>query len=397
AEVAPFESEVAHENVTTSFLKRIIPPSTKRDESPLDYFSLRSADTERSDPDPLADALRDDESVPFPRSIPIPNNQIKDPATYHSNTSKLNPENGFIASVMSSPSISPVIHPMVMSPILSERKGKRKMSFDERFEPYKRRLPSSPVNSYDRYMHLSLSPMPSPAVLPASAISSPGGLSSGNNNNNGNGIGIGATGALISNTNGTASSSTSSLNSMMQGQGQGGNNGGGGINATVQTSQGVMFPAPLAPASSSSIPLGGQSWFSGAGAFMASRRRSLSGSSVSSISSMWGLPPQAAPGVTGVGGIVGGGGGSGGSGSGSGSDAVMLTSGGESSSAGATGVSIVSQAALIGAALGRPNSPRIGLGMASPLHVPSSPGKQVLGQMLNITGAQSDLSKMSLG
>ncbi|KAI9088484.1 hypothetical protein DFS34DRAFT_447689 [Phlyctochytrium arcticum] len=90
------------------------------------------------------------------RAVAIPNSALKDPATYVSHSSRLNPENSFLSKqyemMLSSPSLSPVhtIHGSA-SPSGSERKGKRKLSVSgdtDRFEPYMKkvhRMPSSPT------------------------------------------------------------------------------------------------------------------------------------------------------------------------------------------------------------------------------------------------------------
>ncbi|KAJ3100056.1 hypothetical protein HDU97_002540, partial [Phlyctochytrium planicorne] len=166
-EVKPFEKEVAHEHVTTSLLKRAINPlaesalSGDSPDTPATPLGIHRASV--SGPSSATSAVGfhplqhqivgDDKEFELDliaRPPPIPFNQIKDPANYISNTSKLNPENGIFARnhehITHSPSLSPVLRPGSMSPSL-DRKGKRKMSFDDRFEPYKRhRIPSSPIH-----------------------------------------------------------------------------------------------------------------------------------------------------------------------------------------------------------------------------------------------------------
>ncbi|KAI9007213.1 hypothetical protein BC832DRAFT_435402 [Gaertneriomyces semiglobifer] len=123
------------------------------EEIPSDLLANSSFTTQRSKIEEEVSAI-----VPVPvRTVAIPNSALKDPATYISHSSKLNPENSFLSRqqevISCSPSLSPVhttfAAAISMSPGNAERKGKRKHSGDsERYEPYSKRhhrMPSSPT------------------------------------------------------------------------------------------------------------------------------------------------------------------------------------------------------------------------------------------------------------
>ncbi|KAJ3110353.1 hypothetical protein HK100_003072 [Physocladia obscura] len=165
-EARPFDEELAHENATMSFLNRIHPLF-------LDANSAAAAASSATSASPMVSAsssnssahiglalaqldevLIMDEIPSLPRTIPIPNRDVRDPASYASHTSKLNPENLMYrtnyetASPILSPShmqITTGLFPTHISPILTQ-KTKRKMSGgseSDRYEPYKRRNTTS--------------------------------------------------------------------------------------------------------------------------------------------------------------------------------------------------------------------------------------------------------------
>ncbi|KAI8611253.1 hypothetical protein BC830DRAFT_1172045 [Chytriomyces sp. MP71] len=112
-------------------------------------------------------------TVPLPRTIPIPNAHLKDPASYASHTSKLNPENSQIVYRQSYETASPILSPsannaMMLSPVVrSSNKRKLSIGSEDRYEPYKRRagsgIPHSPsANS------IYMSPTAQPMSLPNS-------------------------------------------------------------------------------------------------------------------------------------------------------------------------------------------------------------------------------------
>ncbi|TPX45138.1 hypothetical protein SeLEV6574_g04054 [Synchytrium endobioticum] len=211
-ESSPFEKEMAHEKVTTSLFKRIPPlnlpspaegnvsGSTSNPEeggmvgvvstglscsNPINASSVSGLAPDSPESGASANSVGaatqmymddySDSAVAHPvRVSPIPNSQLKSPAIYISNSSRLNPENHFISSkhqelITSSPAMSPVNAVMGhMSPVALERRNKRKMSMDERFEPYKRhhRVPSSPSgnNSSSRSLSPGAPMLPSPTL-----------------------------------------------------------------------------------------------------------------------------------------------------------------------------------------------------------------------------------------
>ncbi|KAJ3117105.1 hypothetical protein HDU96_007894 [Phlyctochytrium bullatum] len=286
------------------------------------------------------------------RPPPIPINQIKDPANYISNTSRLNPENGIFNRnheyITHSPSLSPVLRPGSMSPSL-DRKGKRKMSFDDRFEPYKRnRLPSSPIHGggSERTTSNLMSLMPpnsvsnSPTASAFPPLGSPA-LVLGGGGNGPFGLGIPMMGQMAAAAGGAV--------------------GGGGVGGAV--------------------PMAG---LGAGGYFGITRARSLSASSSNSnTSSMAGVV---------VHGANAGGAGGGGAGSGAAAGGGMM---------GSTTFAFGNPQGGGNAAhhqFQRPGSPRLAL-LGANSQVSSSPVRQqglVMGQMLNITGAQGGLSKMTL-
>ncbi|TPX31874.1 hypothetical protein SmJEL517_g04926 [Synchytrium microbalum] len=218
-ETAPFEKEIAHERVTTSLFKQIPPLKFDNDaedggmvgvvptftsgttsDGPNASMMMNSTNnsmksigsivpsivssTAPDSPESVASAgngtlmsLDDFPELAIPHAVrvsPIPNSQLRSPAAYISNSSRLNPENQFISSkhqdmITSSPAMSPVNLVIGhMSPINLERRGKRKMSMDDRFEPYKRhhRMPSSPSgnNSSTRSLSPGAPMLPSPTL-----------------------------------------------------------------------------------------------------------------------------------------------------------------------------------------------------------------------------------------
>ncbi|TPX66350.1 hypothetical protein SpCBS45565_g04521 [Spizellomyces sp. 'palustris'] len=179
-EAKPFDKEIAHEKAVNQSFPTLHSPFNLEslelmlEESPPDSPSMMDPSTPRSDRAMSVSLTTDSREttpenlgVPVPvRAVAIPNSALKDPATYVSHSSKLNPENSFISkqqeAIMSSPSLSPV-HMMLggSSPSASERKGKRKLSGDtDRFEPYKRiRMPSSPTVHSPTYAASYFPPM----------------------------------------------------------------------------------------------------------------------------------------------------------------------------------------------------------------------------------------------
>ncbi|KAJ3204699.1 hypothetical protein HDU67_009353 [Dinochytrium kinnereticum] len=307
-EVKPFEKEVAHEHATTLLLKRAVGPLSGSAEgtlecpdSPDSPLSLHSMVTSGSKNENLFENVQE----AIARPPPIPLNQIKDPANYISNSSRLNPENGIFTRthdyITHSPSLSPVLRPGSMSPSL-DRKGKRKRS---------------------------------PALVPGGGGNGPFGL------------GI-----------------------PMMGQVGGGGVGGGGAG--------------------------------GGGYFGMTRARSLSASSsASNSSSMVGVVVHGPTSATGlIGQAV----------ANHHAASVAAASGSSTGGTMGTGTGAVTflnphHQLVIGAGttlMARPGSPRLGLlaaaaAGAAGTGIPGSPVRQVvMGQMLNITGAQGGLSKMSL-
>ncbi|KAJ3395288.1 hypothetical protein HDU84_000055 [Entophlyctis sp. JEL0112] len=137
-EARPFDAELAHEQATMKFLTRIHPalidktpdatsPLQKRHsicalsdlrtpqqslEQNREHHRRQSSSTSSVSVADFSQILAESTGVHLPRTIPIPDRDAKDPATYASHSSKLNPENlqmhKYFDTLMASPSLSPV-------------------------------------------------------------------------------------------------------------------------------------------------------------------------------------------------------------------------------------------------------------------------------------------------
>ncbi|KAI8821816.1 uncharacterized protein EV422DRAFT_433610 [Fimicolochytrium jonesii] len=169
-EADPLDKEIAHERAINTSSLSLPPVSSEDTDDMIDDISpdLPGGTFEPATPRhtrPLSINTSDFSRQPSTpedvhpvtvRTVAIPNSALKDPATYVSHSSKLNPENNFASKhhdiMVASPCLSP-IHPSMisMSPSAVDRKGKRKLSTvstdSDRFEPYKRhhRMPASPT------------------------------------------------------------------------------------------------------------------------------------------------------------------------------------------------------------------------------------------------------------
>ncbi|KAJ3236361.1 hypothetical protein HDU81_010852 [Chytriomyces hyalinus] len=168
-EARPFDEELAHESATMAFLNRINPTL----ELAAELNSGIATDSTNISPSDSVCLGRLDEviletTVPLPRTIPIPIAHLRDPASYASHTSKLNPENNSLMYRQPYETASPILSPnthsaMMLSPVVG-RSAKRKMSIgsEDRYEPYKRRIPASPSTSNTMFMSPTTQPMSLP-------------------------------------------------------------------------------------------------------------------------------------------------------------------------------------------------------------------------------------------
>ncbi|KAJ3147534.1 hypothetical protein HDU89_005357 [Geranomyces variabilis] len=164
-ETNPLEREISHErvlnlnsNALSLFQIDDQIATSPADGTPPPSFGSRQRTMSVSMPEEPGSrpGTPEDTATAIPvRAVAIPNSALKDPATYVSHTSKLNPENSNVfknhqqqdSMIVSSPMLSPIHPSLMMSPVL-DRKNKRKLSGDtDRFDPYKRhhRLPASPT------------------------------------------------------------------------------------------------------------------------------------------------------------------------------------------------------------------------------------------------------------
>ncbi|KAJ3159818.1 hypothetical protein HDU86_001470 [Geranomyces michiganensis] len=140
----PLEKEIAHErvlNLNSSALslfqieEQI--PLSPADGTPPPSFGSRQRTMSLGMPEEPGSrpGTPENDATAIPvRAVAIPNSALKDPATYVSHTSKLNPENSNVFQkhqqqdsmmVSSSPMLSPIHPSLMMSPVL-DRKNKRK-------------------------------------------------------------------------------------------------------------------------------------------------------------------------------------------------------------------------------------------------------------------------------
>ncbi|KAI8998153.1 hypothetical protein BC832DRAFT_245248 [Gaertneriomyces semiglobifer] len=171
-ETQPFAKEIAHERALNLAASQVL---GDMDENTPPVSPMNTSTAIHSC------EMEDEALTPLPvpvRTVAIPNSALKDPATYVSHSSKLNPENSFLSRQQEMMSCSPLLSPvhtsftmsMSMSPCNAERKGKRKQSGDaERFEPYSKRqhrMPSSPTVHSPSVGALRTSSTPPPFSLP---------------------------------------------------------------------------------------------------------------------------------------------------------------------------------------------------------------------------------------
>ncbi|KAI9339986.1 hypothetical protein BDR26DRAFT_372729 [Obelidium mucronatum] len=218
-ESRPFDDELAHESATMAFLNRITPVllDNPAQDSPPAAPPVAVAEPDLAPPPPtlalaapvdpasLGLSAEEIEAIPqLPRTIPIPISHLKDPASYASHTSKLNPENNLSIYRPQYDTASPIMSPnthtsMILSPIVGKNKRKLSIGSEDRYEPYKRRansgMPPSPsamfMSPTTQPMSLPSSPSvnwlsqhPPPAPPPISTSSSTANPSASSNNPN---------------------------------------------------------------------------------------------------------------------------------------------------------------------------------------------------------------------
>ncbi|KAJ3071057.1 hypothetical protein HDU98_005879 [Podochytrium sp. JEL0797] len=182
-ETTHVDEELAHEHATMNFLSRIHP-------SLLDLKEPVSPTAQPKTPHlalTVDEALLDPDSVPaLPRTLPIPISHVKDPASYASHTSKLNPENNYLMYRQPYENASPIMSPstqtaMLLSPGVGN-KNKRKLSIDSEGGRYdlsfyhnptsKRRTNSTSISTAiatsSPNTSMYLSPQTQPMSLPTS-------------------------------------------------------------------------------------------------------------------------------------------------------------------------------------------------------------------------------------
>ncbi|KAJ3125937.1 hypothetical protein HK098_008017 [Nowakowskiella sp. JEL0407] len=164
------DKEIAHEKITTSFLRTGVPPPVSSEKSHKESVLRNSTqaetesigtDSPRSMASFVDDWAMDGFDLPL-RVSPIPANLIKSPVPYLSNSSKLNPENSFISrqsELLSSPSLSPLSNSALYGLFPGLERNKRKQSVDaDQQEPSKRQLRFNSPPTLSLHHERSMSP-----------------------------------------------------------------------------------------------------------------------------------------------------------------------------------------------------------------------------------------------